>query len=84
MQAVKRWDKKAPKMAVNTMTPKQKAKSQMDMNRYKLEEMRVHPASKQYLSLEYKGRQRKWKKKCRRRVKKLNAVIMQEKYLAVM
>ena len=50
-------------MVINTMIPKQKAKSQVDMNSYKLEEMRIHPASKQYLSLEYKGRHRKWKKK---------------------
>ena len=72
METVKRWDKKAPNIPRYTMTPKQMSESKMQLNKYKLEEMRVHPESKQYLDLYHDGRERKWKKQCRKRVKKLN------------
>ena len=75
METVKRWDKKAPNIPRYTMTPKQLSESKMKLNQYKLEEMRVHPASKQYMSLYYNGIKRKWKKQCRKRVKKLNATL---------
>ena len=75
MKAVKWWDKKAPNIPRYTMTPKQLSESKMKLNQYKLEEMRIHPASKQCLDLYHNGRERKWKKQCRKRVKKLNASL---------
>ena len=76
METVERWDKKRPRiLAISTMSRSQKANIKKEMNKYKLKEMMVHPASKQYLSMEYNGKpeKRKWKKECRERIKELNS-----------